>query len=42
MKEQKTISREDERIRNNLVCFADNLPFKYFKAPQKLHRFDEK
>jgi len=35
-------SRVDRNIRNNLVKFADNLPFSYFKAPQKQQRFDEK
>jgi len=30
MKGEKTISREVKNIRNNLVKFADNLPFGYF------------
>jgi len=42
MKDKKTISRVDRNIRNNLVKFADNLPFSYFKAPQNQQRFDEK
>jgi len=28
------ISRVDRNIRNNLVKFADNLPFSYFKTPK--------
>jgi len=32
---KKNISRNDSNIRNNLVKFADNLPFSYFKAPKK-------
>ena len=39
---KKTISREDRNIRNNLVKFADNLPFSYLKAPKKQHSFHEK
>jgi len=35
MKRKKTITREDRNIRNNLVKFADNLPFSNLKAPQK-------
>jgi len=42
MKGNKTISRVDRNIRNNLVKFADNLPFSYFEAPQKQQHFDEK
>jgi len=42
MKEKKTISRKDRNIRNNLVQFADNLPFSYLKAPRKQKRLDEK
>jgi len=42
MKGKNTISRVDRNIRNNLVKFADNVPFGYFKAPQKRQRFDEK
>jgi len=38
----KTTSIEDRNIRNNLVKFANNLPFRYFKAPQKQQRFDGK
>jgi len=40
--EKKAISRKNRYIGNNLVKFAGNLPFSYFKAPQKQHRFDEK
>jgi len=29
-------------MRDNLAKFADNPPFRYFKAPQKLQHFDEK
>jgi len=36
MKGTKTILREDRNIRKNSVKFADNLPFSYLKAPQKL------
>jgi len=39
---RKKKSREDRSIGNNLVKFADNLPFSYFKAPQKQQHFDEK
>ena len=35
MKGKKSIPRVDRNIRNNLVKFADNLPFRYFKSPQK-------
>jgi len=42
MKDKRTISRVDRNIRQNLVKFADNLPFSYFIAPQKQQRFDEK
>jgi len=44
MKGEKTISRVDRNIKNNLVKFSDNLqlPFSYLKAPQKQQRFDEK
>jgi len=42
MKGNKTISRVDRNIRNDLVKLDDNLPFSYFKAPQKQQRFDEK
>jgi len=42
MKGAKTISRVERNIRSNLVKFADNLPFSYFKAPPKQQRFDEK
>jgi len=42
MKGKKTNSRVDRNIRNNLVKFADYLPFSHFKAPQKQQRFDEK
>jgi len=42
IKGKKTISRVDRNVRNNLVEFAANLPLSYFKAPQKLQRFDEK
>jgi len=41
VKGEKTISRVDGNIKNNLVKFADNLSFSYFKAPQKQQRFDE-
>jgi len=41
MKGEKTVSRVNRNIRNNQVKFADNLPFGYFKAPQKQQRFDE-
>ena len=42
MKGKKTISRVDRNTRDNLVNFADNLPFSYYRAPQKQQRFDEK
>jgi len=42
MKGKKAISRVGRNVRNNLVKFADNLHFSYFKAPQKPQRFDEK
>jgi len=42
MKGEKIISRVDKNIWNSLVKFADNLPFSYFKAPQKQQRFDQK
>jgi len=42
MKGETTISREDRNARNNLLKFTDNLPFSYFKAPQKQQRFDGK
>jgi len=42
MEGEQTISREDRNIRNNLVKFADNIPFSYFKAPKKQQRFDGK
>jgi len=42
MKEKKTISPVHRNVRNNLAKFADNLPFRYFKAPQKQQRFEEK
>ena len=42
MKGKKTISRVGRNIRNNLVKFADNLPFSYYKASQKQQRFDGK
>jgi len=41
-RKKKTISHVDRNIRNNLIKFADNLPFGYSKAPQKQQRFDEK
>jgi len=40
MEGEKSISCE-ERNSNNLVKFANNLPFSYFKAPQ-IQRLDEK
>ena len=42
MNAKKKISRVYRNIRNNLVMFADNLPFGYFKAPQTQQRFDGK
>jgi len=42
MKGEKTISRVERNIRNNLVKFANDLPFSYFEAPQKQQPFDEK
>jgi len=39
---EKTISREDRNIRKNLVKFANNLPFSYFKVRRKQLRFDLK
>jgi len=42
MKGQKTISRKNRNVRNNLVKFADNLAINYFIAPQEPQRFDEK
>jgi len=38
----ETISRENRKIRNNLVKFDDNLPFSYFKESRKQRPFDEK
>jgi len=42
MKGNKTILSVDRNVKNNLVKFADNLPFINFKVPQKQQRFDEK
>jgi len=42
MKGKKLFKCEDRNIRINLVKFADNLPFSYFKALKKQQRFDGK
>jgi len=42
MKGKKTIPQDGRNFRNNLVKFADILPFSYFIAPQKQQHFDEK
>jgi len=31
----KTVSHKDMNVRNSMVKFVDNLPFRYFIAPQK-------
>jgi len=39
MEVKTTISHEDRNGRNDLVKFADNLPFSYLKAPPKTAAF---